>query len=152
MDSATPTRRRTLFTSETASAAAAPAKPPKPQLFTPENAAEMARRSALARQRNKAAKELRRATALVQAAAIKDSDEYVQAKLIRVRAQIAMLDEMLESAPDAREAKASADALARLYEIESYLSGRPKPGSRRPGREKPVRQLGAIAGPLDAEY
>ena len=70
------------------------------------------------------------------------TDDYTVQRLARTRKQIEMLDEQLEEAPDARAVKAIADALARLVEIERVLAGRPLPGSRRPGRERP-------AGPTD---
>ena len=124
-----------------------PAKPGK-ALFTSENAAEMAHRAAIARKRNFEAEQLRRAHRMLEAASIKSNDEFIAAKLTRVRAQIALLDDKLESSKDPKDMKMCADALARLYEVESYLSGRPKPGSRRPGREKPMRQT-TIQGPLD---
>lgn len=62
-------------------------------------------------------------------------DPYAAAEVWRVRAQIermhALLEQAAESA-DAKDAKAAADALSRLYDVERILSGRPLPGTRKP--------------------
>lgn len=65
--------------------------------------------------------------------------EYRLERLKRTREQLAKLDTLLDEAEDWKAAKAICEAIARLSVIEGNLAGRPLPGSRRPGREKPTR-------------
>lgn len=125
----------------------------KPHHFSnPEAARQAAYKAIEARKRNRAArlKQIEAATAILTVAApsIVAPDEFISKKLARVRKQIEQIDNKLESSDDPKEMKMCADALARLYEVESYLSGRPKPGSRRPGRERTTRETRS-ASPLD---
>ena len=82
--------------------------------------------------------------------AITPDEEYRLKRLIRTREQLEMLDRQLDGETDPKHVKSLADAIARLSEVERNLAGRPLPGSRRPGREKPAR-TGATGGPIDAE-
>lgn len=66
-------------------------------------------------------------------------DPYLSAKLGRVRKQIEAVDKLIESASDPQAVDRFAAALARLYEIERQLAGRPLPGSLRP-TGKPTQQ------------
>lgn len=72
------------------------------------------------------------------------SANYVTQRLSRVRAQLDKLDEMIANETDAQTLDRLASAQARLSVQEFALSGRPMPGSRRPGREKPTR--GPVTG------
>ncbi len=139
-----------------------PIKPAKRSLFTPENAKIMRQRSEEAKKRNKLAMEQRLQAAEAQAAiaqpliaaavakTVQNPASYLQERLSRTREQIAALDDQMRSAVnvgDSKAIQAISVAVKNLYEIEGNLAGRPKPGVRRPGREKPVR-AGAGEAPL----
>lgn len=76
--------------------------------------------------------------------------DYVAAQLARTRKQIEICNDILEDpATDWKARKATADAKARLYEIEAALAGRPKPGMLRPVAQRQSRQApgSAYLGP-----
>jgi hypothetical protein len=75
-------------------------------------------------------------------------DKYTQDRIARTRRHIQGIDRQLEASDDPKEIKSLCDALARLEEIERILSGRPLPGSRRPGRDKPTKSTPA-SGPIE---
>jgi hypothetical protein len=66
-------------------------------------------------------------------------DAFTQARLERVRVQIARIDALLADEDDPKRLKELADALGRLADQERILAGRPLPGSRRPEKDKPAR-------------
>jgi hypothetical protein len=114
------------------------ANSPRRHLFTAANAKEMSARGNAA----KALAKKRREELIAKTNAIPtlQRDEiYRNQRLARVRVQLERLDGELERTKDARDVKAICDAIARLAEVERILAGRPLPGSRRPGREKPQR-------------
>lgn len=117
-------------------------------LFTAANAREMAARGNAAKALAKKQREeqLARANAI----AIEPADEiYRSQRLARVRKQLEKLDEMIEKERDPQKLDRLASAQARLSVQEFALAGRPMPGSRRPGREKPARKSYMVE-PLDA--
>ena len=60
-------------------------------------------------------------------------------KVHRLELQLARLDNMLDSETDATKLDRLASASARLFDQWRILKNIPKPGSRRPGRERPQR-------------
>jgi len=72
---------------------------------------------------------------------------YTAQQLTRVREHLARLDAQLEATKDPQAIERLVRARGVLGEQERILAGRPLPGSRRPGREKPV--LVAPVKPLD---
>jgi hypothetical protein len=67
------------------------------------------------------------------------ADDFTARKIARVRDQIERVENLLTDAVEPQAVDRFAAALARLYEIERILSGRPLPGSRRPEKDKPAR-------------
>lgn len=110
-------------------------------LFTPEIAADMARRSHDARKRNEEREQPADADA-------SQADVYRTVRLTRTRKQMRRVDAMLTKATDAKELKALCDALARLAEIERILAGRPLPGALRPGKDRGRRTPPAAYAPI----
>lgn len=99
--------------------------------FSAANAKEMAARSHLLRKQR--VQELRLAANPVPLPA---DDSYVERRLSRVRQQIEVLSDMLESESDPQKIDRLASAIARLAEYERQLANRPLPGSRRPAPER----------------
>ena len=66
-------------------------------------------------------------------------DGFTVKRLARVRAILERLDRMAARVKDAQELAWLATASARLSDQEFDLSGRPKPGHRRPGPERAPR-------------
>lgn len=66
------------------------------------------------------------------------ADPYVNARLARVRLQLARLDDLLDSESDPQKIDRLASASARLAEQERQLANRPLPGSRKPAAERPT--------------
>jgi len=70
------------------------------------------------------------------------ADNYTVQKLVRVRVQLARLDDLLDSEDDPAKLDRLASAIARLSELERQLAGRPLPGSYRPMPERSSRNKG----------
>ena len=71
-------------------------------------------------------------------------DPYIADQLSLVRGQISRLHDVLREASkglNAKDAKAAADALSRLYDVERVLAGRPLPGTRKPSPERKARPV-----------
>ena len=73
-------------------------------------------------------------------------EDYSGLLLIRTRAHVSNLNyvlshELTRPSPDPTKIDRLASAWERLAEVERRLAGRPLPGSRRPPREEPIRQL-----------
>lgn len=116
-------------------------------LFTRENAREM---SAKANAAKKARMDALRAAAEEIRLTPVPEEQYRTQRLARIREQLTELEGLLKGQVDWKAIKAISDAIARLSVIEQNLAMRPLPGSRRPGREKPVRSTGN-ASPLIEE-
>lgn len=139
-----------------------PAKSVGSPLFTSENAREMNRRAVEARRQNKLAEQerilsLEQQVKTVQpllakavAETLEPRNSFVATRLRIAREQLCQLDEQLSQATDPKAIKAICDSIRAISEVERVLDGRPSPGSRRPGREKPSK-ASASSGPLDAE-
>lgn len=112
------------------------------------NAREMARKAHESRMRNKIMRQEaeRNLPQISQVTAQPAQDEYVAARILRVRRQLGMLDSLLESAKEARDIDRIASAISRLSELERVLSGRPLPGSRKPLAER--RNVRSVVAPL----
>ena len=124
------------------------AKPARPHLFTTANAKEMSARGNAA----KALAKQRREEALAKADEIPDlepDEVFKNGRLARVREQLERVDRMISTETDAQKLDRLASAQARLSVQEFALAGRPMPGSRRPGREKPKRPI--LLEPVEAE-
>jgi hypothetical protein len=133
-------------------------------LITAANARLYAAKSAIARQNNRNS-ELRRLaeadelrTRLVQTAVLTDVqaptpvDEFIQRRLLRVRAQLERLDDLLADEDDSKTIKELSEALSRLQDQEQKLSGRPGPGTLRPMPERKAKddsRASAIPRPPD---
>lgn len=79
-------------------------------------------------------------------------EDYTEARLARVRAQLDLVDEQIEAAAngkDAKRLKDLCDAQARLAEQERVLAGRPLPGSHRPSAPPRKRPAPGSFGPVD---
>jgi hypothetical protein len=73
------------------------------------------------------------------------AENYVGIQLTRTRKQIEICNDLLEDPGlDWKARKATADAKARLYEIEAALANRPKPGAFRPSKER-------VRAPVDVD-
>lgn len=68
--------------------------------------------------------------------ALQIADGYHEARLVRVRAQLDRIDEMMLDEDDPGKLDRLASAQARLSEQERILRGEPLPGSRRPAPER----------------
>jgi hypothetical protein len=119
--------------------------------FTAETAVEMGRRSA----------EARRLLHLVPiepppppptpAPTEEPTDGYRSARLVRVRAQLDRIDDMMIEEDDPAKLDRLASAQARLSEQERILRGEPLPGSRRPAPERAKgRRSGGESGGFHA--
>ncbi len=80
-------------------------------------------------------------------------DLFLKQRLTRTRKQIERLQTRLDTILEADEVddkaiKSIADALARLFDVEGWLAGRPKPGNLRPSNPKSPKQS-ALSGPID---
>ena len=112
------------------------ASPSRPHLFTKANAKEMSARGNAA----KAVAKQKREELIAKAngnAPLQPDEIYRNGRLMRVRGQLEKLDAMLEKESDAQRLDRLASAQARVSVQEFALAGRPMPGSRRPGRERP---------------
>lgn len=112
------------------------ARASRPHLFTNANAKEMAARGNAAKALAKMQREelLAKANAI---ASVQPDDIYKNQRLARVRKQLERIDAMMEKEREPQKLDRLASAQARLSAQEFALAGRPMPGSRRPGREKP---------------
>jgi hypothetical protein len=70
------------------------------------------------------------------------ASDYVAFSVTRTRGQLDRLHAMLAKSKDAQEIERLARSIASLSELERVLSGRPLPGSRRPGKESPKPMFG----------
>ena len=117
--------------------------------FTRENAREFSRRGNLVRwSQPPPAPEPPR---LPEPAIAIPHDDFVNRKVLRVRAQIERVSQLLDKSDEPQAVDRFANALTRLYELERVLAGRPLPGSRRPAQDRaPRAEAGAwSAEPLD---
>lgn len=118
--------------------------------FTPQNAKEMAQRSAEARRLNRQRAEEAAllppqvAQSVPQAA----EDTYVLTRLLRVRGHLDRIDRMMASEQDPKRLRDLAAVTRDLEEQERRLSGRPLPGSKRP-RPEPAKKISSAPAPLD---
>jgi len=62
--------------------------------------------------------------------------DYVTAQIVRVRAHLTKIDDLMVKAVDPLDIDRLARARGQLSEQERILSGRPLPGARRPGKER----------------
>lgn len=76
-----------------------------------------------------------------------DTQDYLQIRIARIRAQLDRFDEMLLLETDPQKAQWLATVTAKLSEQERVLAGRPQPGQLRP--TSPSRR--AISPPLVPE-
>jgi hypothetical protein len=100
----------------------------------------MAARSVAARKAAQADRAANPASAPLPAQPTADG-EYVNTRLTRVRGQLELVDEAIDSelrkrCPDAQRLDRFAAASMRLSDQEFALAGRPKPGNRRPAPER----------------
>lgn len=103
-----------------------------PGRITAATARTMAARSAQAR-RERAAALIER---LREPAPADESDAYAKRQLARVRVLLDDVDEQLAKTRDPQDRERLARAANTLSERERVLSGRPLPGSRRPGKDR----------------
>jgi len=96
--------------------------------------------AAQAARRRKAKEDAARFLAGEPAGAQYESD-FPSRRLVRVREHLDRLDLLLSTAKDPKVLRDLAEAAAKLQTQERELAGRPLPGSRRPPREEPIRQL-----------
>ena len=73
-------------------------------------------------------------------------DSFTAARLARIRAQLEMIDSLIESERIPQNLDRLAAASAKLSELERVLSDRPLPGSRRPSNPRRSR-----VGSVDAQ-
>jgi len=95
-----------------------------------QTARELAAKSHEARRRNKALRE--QADNESQPEPQLPAQSYVDTRLIRVRAQIDMLSDMLESEQDPQKIDRLANAITRLSGLEREYANRPLPGTLKP--------------------
>ena len=112
--------------------------------FDTANSRDMAARSVAARKRKaeRDAAETERSANLAPGpleTGVPAGDSFTLERLARVRAILERLDRMAARGKDAQELAWLATASARWSEQEFDLSGRPKPGHRRPGPERAPR-------------
>jgi len=108
-------------------------------LFTTANAREMAARSQAARRQRTTQREAAKENAAPQSQTNPQQDDdalFVAKRLARVRKQLDRIDGMIEKETDPMKLDRLASAQARLAEQERLLSGRPLPGSRKPGKDR----------------
>ena len=77
------------------------------------------------------------------------ADDYISKKLLRVRKQLARLDDLLDEEDEPALIDRLASAIGRLSEIERNLAGRPLPGSRKPAPDRPDRRQSRTGIMLD---
>jgi hypothetical protein len=112
--------------------------------FNSLNAREMAVRSVAARKAAAAERTPSPATIPLTPGAPPGTDPYVTERLSRVRGQLDRLDGLMATEKDPQRIDRLASAQYRLAEQERILSGRPLPGSRRPGREPARHERPAV--------
>jgi len=78
-----------------------------------------------------------------------NSTSYLPDRLMRVRAQLDRIDEMILTETDGKVLQALATATAKLAEQERILGGRPLPGALRPVERKANAVCGGPVMPLD---
>jgi hypothetical protein len=122
--------------------------------FTAANARENAAKAHAARRRRLATGDSPGVNApqTPQFGPLEAGDAYVARRLARVRAQLDAVDKEIEDSisGDSKRLKELTDAQSRLAEQERLLSGRPLPGSRRPGPERNDRRWAGPPGELMA--
>ena len=114
--------------------------------WTSETAAEAGRKSAIIRRRKREEKRLReeRDRELVKRHCTNTdaTQDYLQVRIARIRAQLDRFDEMLLTETDPQKAQWLATVTAKLAEQERILAGRPSPGHL---RQTPSRRSSAPA-------
>jgi hypothetical protein len=75
------------------------------------------------------------------------ADDYLNRRILRVRAQLEKLDQMLAAEDNPQAIDRLASAQSRVSEQERILSGRPLPGSQRPRLAKPAKASGSSVEP-----
>ena len=116
-------------------------------LFTAANAREMGAKSHEARRQRSFM------PAIYQTAQPQSANNYVTARLVRVREQLNRIDSMMSKETDPQKLDRLALAQARVAEQERILDGRPLPGSRKPSPERPggrYLNLGPVPEPVPA--
>jgi hypothetical protein len=115
-------------------------------LFTPDNARDMSERGkvALARIRENRRDLAGKVAALAEKIAELSERpvDNVDARLVRVRKQLDMLNTAMDNAlaggmPNPMTVRGLADSIARLSEVERILAGKPLPGSLKPSTRSP---------------
>ena len=109
-------------------------------MITAENARDLQRKGVEARKAYQKERELQETLAAIAVIAPVVADDYIAAKLVRVRKQLARLDDLLDEESDPQKIDRLASAIARLSEIERILRGSPLPGSRRPAPDRTDRR------------
>lgn len=66
--------------------------------------------------------------------------DYITKRIARARAQIERLEDLALTLTDALDIERTARAVASWSELERVLSGRPLPGSRRPGKDRAAQE------------
>lgn len=112
------------------------ANAPHKSRFTSANAKEMARRAKESRERNKLAK--LNAPPAPPPVAVMPADEYLAGRITSARAEIERLTKKAAKAVDALDCERLARAVGQWSEVERIAAGRPLPGSKKPGEEKPA--------------
>lgn len=115
--------------------------------FTPENAADMAKRGNITRHRNRQLKMemLKRIQDKLEnldkiELSCDSTDDYLKERVSRTREKILKIENMIDSCTQPKELDQLASALTRLSELERILSGRPLPGSKKPAAERPGKR------------
>lgn len=125
------------------------ASPSKGQFKDKEKAREAARRSVEVRRAKAEQKRLDTLAAPpTDLPPVEETDGFTTERIARVRRQLRMIDSLIDHERDPQRLDRLASAQLRLSEQERVLSGRPLPGSRRPGRERTTRETRS-ASPLD---
>lgn len=108
-------------------------------LFTPETAADMAKRSWESRRLAEAERLKAEQEAAANPQPAPETLDFAKQRLIRVRTQLDRLDAMAAEELDTKRLKELADATSRLQEQERQLAGRPLPGTLKPSQAKQRR-------------
>ena len=108
--------------------------------FSTVNASEMAAKSHAARRQ----REFLRQEADASPLTVPQNGGYVASRLMRVREQLARVDEMILKEKDPRSLDRLASAQARLSEQERILDGRPLPGAFRPAKPRPTAPMAEV--------
>lgn len=109
-------------------------------LFTPQTARENAAKAHEARRENRERRRQEAEEAAQAQTVAPHEDDYVAKRIASARAQIERLEALALTLSDALDIERTARAVASWSEIERVLSGRPLPGSRRPGKERPISE------------